>query len=50
MLKFAQRSYFEGEGLMKRVYGDYYSDPMEVGERVVRLFALHDSCKDPASV
>jgi acyl carrier protein len=50
MFRFAQRGYYEGEGLMKRVYGDYYSDPMDVGERVVRLLALHDACKDPSAV
>lgn len=36
--------------LMKREQGSYYSDPMEVAERVVRLIALHDACRDPASV
>lgn len=35
---------------MKRTQGDYYSDPMVVAERVVRLFALHDNVNDPESV
>lgn len=35
---------------MKRDVGDYYNDPMDVAERVVRLIALHDACRDPSSV
>ena len=36
--------------LMKRDEGDYYADPMNVGERVVRIIALHDKIKNPAGV
>jgi acyl carrier protein len=50
LLRLAQRSYYPDNILMKRVYGDYYADPMDVGERVVRLFALHDACRDPSNV
>lgn len=35
---------------MKREKGEYYSDPLDVAERVVRLIALHDHCRDPASL
>jgi hypothetical protein len=35
---------------MTRTQGEYYSDPMVVAERVVRLFALHDNVQDPESV
>jgi NADH dehydrogenase (ubiquinone) 1 alpha/beta subcomplex 1 len=35
---------------MPREKGEYYADPMDVAERVVRLIALHDNVRDPASV
>ena len=35
---------------MEREEGDYYADPMNVAERVVRLIALHDNVKDPSSI
>mmetsp|Transcript_32991 Transcript_32991/g.32143 ORF Transcript_32991/g.32143 Transcript_32991/m.32143 type:complete len:92 (+) Transcript_32991:117-392(+) len=35
---------------MERVEGDYYADPMDVAERVVRLIGLHDSTNDPSSI
>lgn len=35
---------------MPREQGDYYADPMDVAERVVRLIGLHDNCADPAAV
>ena len=44
------RSYYKDHVLMPREQGDYYADPMDVAERVVRLVALHDSCKDPSAV
>jgi acyl carrier protein len=50
LLKVAQRGYIADGGLMKRDVGEYYNDPMDIAERVVRLFALHDACKDPSSV
>ena len=50
ILKVSQRGYYPDNVVMKRVTGEYYADPMDVGERVVRLFALHDSCKDPSNV
>ncbi len=50
LLKVAQRGYMPDGVLMKREQGSYYSDPMEVAERVVRLIALHDACRDPAAV
>lgn len=38
------RTYYENDVLMKREYGDgYYSDPVNVAERIVRLIALHDN-------
>ena len=44
------RAYYKDNVLMPRAQGDYYADPMEVAERVVRLIALHDNVKDPSSV
>jgi NADH dehydrogenase (ubiquinone) 1 alpha/beta subcomplex 1 len=35
---------------MKREEGEYFADPVNVGERVVRLLALHDNIKDPESI
>jgi len=49
-LRMACRTYYPDNVLMKREKGDYYSDPVGVAERVVRLIALHDACKDPANV
>lgn len=44
------RSYYKDDVLMTRVYGDYYTDPMDVADRVVRILALHDNVTDPAAV
>ena len=44
------RTYYPDNVLMKRVTGHYYADPLEVGERVIRLIALHDNVIDPAAV
>ena len=49
-LRVAVRTYYPDNVLMKREKGDYYSDQIDVAERVVRLIALHDACKDPANV
>jgi acyl carrier protein len=46
----ATRAYYKDDVLMPRDQGEYYSDPMAVAERVVRLIALHDACRDPANV
>ena len=35
---------------MKRVEGDYFADPVQVAERVIRLIALHDNVKDPSNI
>ena len=50
LVRAMQRSYFPDNVLMKRTGGDYYADPMDVGERLVRLIALHDACKNPGEV
>ena len=50
LVRLMQRTYYPDNVLMKRENGAYYSDPMNVAERVVRLIALHDACKDPANV
>lgn len=50
MAAVAQRGYFKDHVLMHREAGEYYADPMDVAERVVRLIGLHDNCKDPAAV
>jgi NADH dehydrogenase (ubiquinone) 1 alpha/beta subcomplex 1, acyl-carrier protein len=44
------RTYYPNGQLMKRDEGTYYSDPINVAERVVRLIALHDSVRDPSAV
>ena len=44
------RTYYPDNVLMPREKGEYYSDPVSVAERVVRLMALHDSVNDPAGV
>lgn len=44
------RSYYKDNVLMPREKGEYYADPLEVAERLVRLIALHDNVIDPASV
>ena len=44
------RGYYKDNVLMPREQGEYYADPMDVAERVVRLVALHDNCADPAKV
>jgi acyl carrier protein len=44
------RAYYKDNVLMPREKGEYYADPMDVAERVVRLIALHDNVRDPASV
>ena len=45
-----RRTYYPNNVLMPREQGDYYADPMDVAERVVRLIGLHDNCSDPAAV
>lgn len=44
------RTYYKDNVLMPREQGEYYADPMDVAERVVRLVALHDNCAEPAKV
>ena len=51
LLAMAQiRTYYPDNTLMPREQGEYYSDPVAVAERVVRLMACHDNVNDPASV
>lgn len=50
LLSCSVRSYYPDDVLMPRAQGEYYSDPKEVAERVVRILALHDACRDPSSV
>ena len=33
---------------MKREEGEYFADPVNVAERVVRLIGLHDNVRDPS--
>ena len=49
-LRPAVRGYYKDNVLMPREQGDYYADPMDVAERVVRLIALHDNCAEPSAV
>jgi NADH dehydrogenase (ubiquinone) 1 alpha/beta subcomplex 1 len=44
------RTYYPNGQLMKRDEGDYFADPIEVAERIVRLIALHDNVKNPSAV
>ena len=50
MLGASQRTYYKDNVLMERVYGEYYSDPMDCAERIVRIIALHDNVTDPGEV
>lgn len=50
LIMFNRRGYYPDNVLMKREKGEYYTDPLDVAERVVRLIALHDACKDPSAV
>ena len=50
MVAVTQRGYYKNDVLMHREAGEYYADPLDVAERVVRLIGLHDSCKDPSAV
>jgi len=45
-----QRFYFPNGVLMKREEGDYYSDPVVIAERAIRLMALHDNVNDPSAI
>ena len=49
-LQAPRRFYYPDGQLMTLAKGEYYADPKEVAERVVRLFALHDNVKDPSAV
>lgn len=33
---------------MHREEGEYFADPVEIAERVVRLIGLHDNVNDPS--
>ena len=35
---------------MTREEGEYFSDPVQVAERVVRLLGLHDNVRDPSAI
>ena len=50
MISLQKRFYYPDNVLMKRHEGEYFSDPKEVAERIVRLIALHDNVKDPSAV
>ena len=50
LLRQPQRTYYPNGQLMKREEGEYFADPIEVAERVVRLIALHDNVKNPSAV
>ena len=44
------RTYYPDNVIMPREQGQYYADPMEIAERVIRIIALHDACRDPANL
>jgi hypothetical protein len=45
-----RRTYYKDNVLMPREQGEYYADPLNVAERVVRMIGLHDACTDAAKV
>ena len=45
------RTYYQNNVLMQREYRDgYFACPVATAERVIRIIALHDNCKDPSSL
>ena len=50
LLPLSRRNYYENNVLMIPTKGDYFVDPIDVGERVVRLVALHDNVRDPSAI
>ena len=36
--------------LMEKKNPQFYSDPNEIGEQIIRIVSLHDKCKDPSKV
>lgn len=50
MVALQKRFYYPDNVLMTRHEGEYFSDPKEVADRVVRLLALHDNVKDPSAI
>ena len=44
------RCYYPNGELMSRTEGEYFADPIAVGERAIRLIALHDNVNDPTSI
>ena len=45
-----KRFYFPTDQLMTRDKGEYFSDPKEIAEKVIKLFSLHDKVADPSKV
>ena len=50
LLSVSQRGYYPNDILMPREQGEYYADPLETAERVVRTIGLHDNVNDPSEV
>jgi NADH dehydrogenase (ubiquinone) 1 alpha/beta subcomplex 1 len=50
LIRKPMRTYYPDGQLMRNDDGDYYADPVNVAERLVRLIALHDNVKDPSAV
>jgi len=36
--------------LMKKNQPKFYSDPVEIGEEIIRIISLHDKVKDPSKI
>ena len=45
-----RRFYYPDNVIMKRDDGDYFSDPIKIAERTIRLIALHDNVRDPSAI
>ena len=45
--KYQFKSYHPTKELMKKNVPEFFSDPNEIGEELVRIISLHDKIKDP---
>lgn len=47
LYKYQFKSYHPTKELMKKNVPEFFSDPNEIGEELVRIISLHDKIKDP---
>jgi len=50
LINYSKMFYHPVRELMKKNQPKYYSDPVEVGEEIIRIISLHDKVKDPSKV